>query len=184
MVQYHSFNFRIAETESILQRLEEDHESAGVVKCISCGNNSRGHLVVTSEPNLAQAQAISSLSPGRHLGSDYEQVLSVLNRQGGLKPLSRQSKPMTPMTRPVTVMSPNSKRDPKEPLYRRAQRVNAMKEVPKIPLVSFGPPSSVNDLFHMDDDTLSTNSSGSVKLPKVPAQLNSKSSASLQFNMH
>ncbi len=112
-------------------------------------------------------------------GGDYDQLVAVINRQAGLKPLTRQTKPLAPMTpisRPVTssVVSPIIKKDSKnqEPLYRRAKMASLMKEVPKIPMVSFGP-SATNptDIYHFDPDgnnsIVSPGSNRNIRLPRV-----------------
>jgi hypothetical protein len=200
---------RITQTEDTIRKLEEAQleqennlfrDCAGGVRCISCGSLGKGsgahNLHITPEPNI-------DLSSGRNAGGDYDQLLAVLNRHAGLKPLSRQTKPLVPMTTPVarpsgsntttTVMSPILKKGQGQsnqeavPLYRRAKAVSMMKEIPKIPLVSFGPSSSGNpaDVYHYDQggssSALSPSSSSPspspssssinsrVRLPRVPA---------------
>lgn len=113
---------------------------------------------------------------------------------------------MTPITRPMTssVVSPIVKKDGtkghQEPLYRRAKAANMAKEIPKIPLVSFGPSSShPMELYHLEDENggnngnnshnnhqnsmppfvnpvgYRQNSLGNIRLPRVPAQNSAKS---------
>lgn len=186
----------------------ETRDCAGGVKCLSCGSIGKGHhpIQITTEPNIDS-------SPGRNVGSDYDQLLAVLNRQAGLKPLSRQTKPlapMTPITRPMTsgVVSPIVKKDhsksQQEPLYRRAKAANMAKEIPKIPMVSFGPSLNNNpaDLYHLEEEQSNSHSNnhnnnhlshgsspsssslmgyrqtsiGNIRLPRVPVQNIAKSS--------
>lgn len=177
------------------------------MKCISCGALGKGsgaaisphNLHITPEPNI-------DLSSDRNAGGDYDQLLAVLNRHAGLKPLSRQTKPLVPMATPVTrptggnitntVMSPILKKgqghsNPEGvPLYRRAKAVSMMKEIPKIPLVSFGPSGNPADVYHYDSSThspsstLSPSSSSSslmnsrVRLPRVPSSVRSNTGGS------
>ena len=207
---------RITQTEETIRKLEEAQleqennlfrDCAGGVKCISCGSLGKGsgaaisphNLHITPEPNI-------DLSSDRNAGGDYDQLLAVLNRHAGLKPLSRQTKPLVPMTTPVTrptggnitntVMSPILKKgqghsNPEAvPLYRRAKAVSMMKEIPKIPLVSFGPSGNPADVYHYDSSahspssTLSPSSSSSslmnsrVRLPRVPSSVRSNTSGS------
>lgn len=171
---------RIAQTEETIRKLEEQQleqennrlrDCAGGVKCLSCGAIRKGVQVmhVTADPNI-------DLSPTKNAGSDYDQLLSVLNRQAGLKPLSRQTKPLIPMTpiaRPAStaVVSPILKKGQgsvglnQEPLYRRAKAASLMKEIPKIPMVSFGPGHPA-DMYHFDQEA-SSSPNNRVRLPKV-----------------
>ena len=173
--------FRIAETEESLRKLELDHDAAGVTRCISCGNVGKNPQVtdniMNENPELYQQSLLSWGANGGQQG-DYEQVLAVLNRQAGLKPLTRHSKPMLPnvqITRPVTASLTstksnnnnnggsssgsllNQKKDMiKEPLYRRAKVANQLRETPKIPLIQFTPNSSLslpNDVYHLDPNS-------------------------------
>lgn len=97
---------------------------------------------------------------------------------------------MTPITRPITshVVSPIVKKDGskgQEPLYRRAKAANMVKEIPKIPMVSFGPSSnSPIELYHLDDENnviqhtnsfgYRQNTLGNIRLPRVPSQNTTK----------
>lgn len=156
-----------------MRKLELDHDAAGVTRCISCGNigkpTSPGHSsLLDSNPELHQQ---SILSWGANGSGEYDQVVAVLNRQAGLKPLNRHSKPMLPimnLSRPVTATggggsttlaqssTTSSRRDQsnsKEPLYRRAKVANQLRETPKIPLVNFTPNSSLSspaEVYHLE----------------------------------
>ena len=155
-----------------MKKLELDHDAAGVTRCISCGNigkpTSPGHSgLLDGNPELHQQ---SILSWGANGSGEYDQVVAVLNRQAGLKPLNRHSKPMLPIVRPVTATggvgggsmtlaqssTTSSKRDQsstKEPLYRRAKVANQLRETPKIPLVNFTPNSSLSspaEVYHLE----------------------------------
>lgn len=176
---------RITQTEETIRKLEEQQveqennlqrDCAGGVRCLSCGSVRKGYQImhVTADPNL-------DLSPAKNAGGDYDQLVAVLNRQAGLKPLSRQTKPLLPMTpiaRPAStaVVSPILKKGQgasglkQEPLYRRAKAVSLMKEIPKIPMVSFGPgPGHPADIYHFDQEVTQSNQSPNnrVRLPKV-----------------
>jgi hypothetical protein len=184
-----SLSDRITQTEETIRKIEdqqieqENHfarELAGGVRCLSCGSIGKGG-------QASSHVATDELSFERNSGGDYNQLLAVLNRQAGLKPLARQMKPLVPMTpisRPASsaVVSPIMKKNQsQEPLYRRAKAVSMMKEIPKIPMVSFGPSagSQASDLYHFDQDQSlaspsSVNSSSSsinsrVRLPRVPS---------------
>jgi hypothetical protein len=174
----------IAETEETLKKLELDHDAAGVTRCISCGNvgkpTSPGNSSTwNNNPELHQQ---SVLSWGANGSSEYDQVVAVMNRQAGLKPLTRHSKPMLPvvnLSRPVTAAASltlpghsstqSSRREnaTKEPLYRRAKVANQLRETPKIPLVNFTPNSSLSspaEVYHLDSKregaTSSSNNAG------------------------
>jgi hypothetical protein len=159
---------------------------------LSCGSVGKGNQNHHHPPSSSPTDPTLSLSFEHNAGGDYNQLLAVLNRQAGLKPLARQMKPLVPMTpisRPSSTAVANSpimKKSQSQveiPLYRRAKAVSMMKEIPKIPLVSFGPSSSASqpsDLYHFDQDqsltspsSSSVNSSSSlnnrVKLPRVPS---------------
>ncbi len=158
---------RIAQTEEALRQLELDHDAAGVTRCISCGNIGKPS-VDHSEFQNSFASWNSTGTPANQssiIPTEYsDQVLAVINRQGGLKPLNRHSKPMLPVmnashssggstiTRPLTAKESMQK----EPLYRRAKIANQLRETPKIPLVSFTPNSSTSspsDVYHLDQGT-------------------------------
>lgn len=161
---------RIAETEETLRKLEVDHDAAGVTRCISCGHMGKptspgASGLLNDNPELYQQ---SVLSWGANGTSEYDQVVAIMNRQAGLKPLNRHTKPMLPvvnLSRPVTAAgsgvlqsqgsTSSSKRDQnsKEPLYRRAKIANQLRETPKIPLVNFTPNSSLSspaEVYHLD----------------------------------
>jgi hypothetical protein len=169
----------IAETEETLKKLELDHDAAGVTRCISCGNigkptSPRNSSVWNNNPELHQQ---SVLSWGANGSSEYDQVVAVMNRQAGLKPLNRHSKPMLPvvnLSRPGTASgsvtvpgqsTSSSRRDQatKEPLYRRAKAANQLRETPKIPLVNFTPNSSLSspaEVYHLDKKQEGTSHQG------------------------
>jgi len=175
---------RIAQTEDAIARLEAETEAAGVTKCLSCGQ--LGPNAAQSEQSLESFHSSISSWAGNK-GGDYEQVLAVIHRNAGLKPLTRHGKPMAPKisSRPHTsdpsgAPAPLHRKDPRfpaEPLYRRAKHVNQMKEVPKVPLVNFGhSTSSPEDIYHLDTSTNSRSSQavggvGGVKFPRVPAPI-------------
>jgi hypothetical protein len=184
-----SFFFRIAETEDTLKKLELDHDAAGVTRCISCGNigkptspshshsqfHSHSYSGLDGNPELQQQSLLSWGANGggaAPAGGEYDQVMAVLNRQAGLKPLNRHSKPMLPivnLSRPVTatgavatggagggsmtLAQSSTTSSKKEPLYRRAKAANQLRETPKIPLVNFTPNSSLStpaEVYHLE----------------------------------
>ena len=128
---------RLREAEEYLLALQ-DEEPAGAFKCISCGVSGKKMTPPTSLESQSFASVIMSQSAEvkRNRGGDHDQAAAVLNRQAGLRPLSRQQKPMTPKT--FTPTSAPTKEMTLEPLYRRAKHANKIREIPKIPNITFG----------------------------------------------
>ena len=175
--------FRIAETEENLKRIEaEDAAAAGVFRCISCGKRPPSPNHVTDRIEAFQS-SISSW--GGDAVGDFEQVVAVMHRKAGLKSLTRHTKPMLPANRPSTTTAApapyhKTPKFPAEPLYRRAKVAAQIKEMPKKPLITFGPshanPSGVYQLDPSARDgggfvaTEPVGQGGSgVKLPQLPA---------------
>ena len=129
---------RLQEAEESLRDLLEE-EPAGAFKCISCGTAGKKMTPNTSLESLSFASAIMSQSAEvkRNRGGDFDQTAAVLNRQAGLRPVSRQQKPMTPKVYTPS-SAPTKEMTTLEPLYRRAKHANQVREIPKIPNITFG----------------------------------------------
>mmetsp|Transcript_12045 Transcript_12045/g.22293 ORF Transcript_12045/g.22293 Transcript_12045/m.22293 type:complete len:1182 (+) Transcript_12045:122-3667(+) len=140
---------KIREAEESLRVLQDDEEPAGAFKCISCGTGGKRMSPNTSLESLSFASVLMSQSAEvqRNRGGDIDQTAAVLNRQAGLRPVSRQQKPMTPKV--YTPSSAPTKEMTLEPLYRRAKHANNLREIPKIPNVTFGVGNS--NQYKMDD---------------------------------
>lgn len=140
---------KLREAEESLRILQDDDEPAGAFKCISCGTGGKRMSPNTSLESLSFASVIMSQSAEvqRNRGGDIDQTAAVLSRQAGLRPVSRQQKPMTPKV--YTPTSAPSKEMTLEPLYRRAKHANHIREIPKIPNVTFGVGNS--NQYKMDD---------------------------------
>jgi len=115
-----------------------DHLPAGLVSCITCGkttpNNHRGRSRDRdrdrdrshSPLSMSQQKAASlyedkfslTLSDDSLSREDYEQMLSVLRGEAGLRSLSRQSTPLK--QKPNSYLKKSNSND-LEPLYRRAK---------------------------------------------------------------
>lgn len=145
--------------------------------------------LLNDNPELFQQ---SVLSWGANGTSEYDQVVAIINRQAGLKPLTRHTKPMLPvvnLSRPVTaagsgvastasISSSKREQTSKEPLYRRAKIANQLRETPKIPLVNFTPNSTLSspaEVYHLDskrdipgnnNNSTTTKMSSTTPLPK------------------
>lgn len=158
-----------------MKRLEQEHEAAAGTRCLSCGSasNARTSPHLLNDPSVdSHISAETSWGANQNISSDYEVMMAVMHREAGLKPLSRHTKPMLPVSHrpftasqstPTTSMSSTAK----EPLYRRAKHVNQLKEVPKIPLVNFGPShDSPAAVYHLDGPKAKTQSNN-VQLPRV-----------------
>ena len=117
----------------------QEEEPAGAFKCISCGTAGKKMTPNTSLESLSFASAIMSQSAEvkRNRGGDFDQTAAVLNRQAGLRPVSRQQKPMTPKVYTPS-SAPTKEMTTLEPLYRRAKHANQVREIPKIPNITFG----------------------------------------------
>jgi hypothetical protein len=139
---------RLHEAEESL-RILQDEEPAGAYKCISCGTAGKKMTPNTSLESLSFASVIMSQSAEvkRNRGGDYDQTAAVINRQAGLRPVSRQQKPMTPKV--YTPSSAPTKEITLEPLYRRAKHANQVREIPKIPNITFGVGNQ--NQYRMDD---------------------------------
>lgn len=140
---------KIREAEESLRVLQDDEEPAGAFKCISCGTGGKRMSPNTSLESLSFASVLMSQSAEvqRNRGGDIDQTAAVLNRQAGLRPVSRQQKPMTPKV--YTPSNAPTKEMTLEPLYRRAKHANNIREIPKIPNVTFGVGNS--NQYKMDD---------------------------------
>jgi hypothetical protein len=108
---------------------------------------------------------------------DYEQAMAVMQRRAGLKSLTRNTKPMVPSNRPSTTTSapaPYNKtpKFPVEPLYRRAKVAAQVKEMPKAPLITFGPShANPSGVYQLDDgmgQSMSNQAQGGVSGVKFP----------------
>lgn len=64
---------------------------------------------------------------------DKDQLLAVINRQAGLKPIGLTHNPMRPRSHCGT----KQRLDAGEPLYRRAKNANHLREIPKVPVTNF-----------------------------------------------
>ena len=110
-----------------------NHLPAGCVSCLTCGKTShRGRSRDRSRsPLMSQQRALHDASTASALDKfslsmsddsisreDYEQMLSVLRGEAGLKSLSRQSTPLK--QKPNSYLKKSSSND-LEPLYRRAK---------------------------------------------------------------
>lgn len=165
---------KLNEAEESLRNLQED-EPAGAYKCISCGSAGKKMTPNASLESLSFASALmtQSMEVKRNRGGDLEQTAAVLNGQAGLRPLSRQQKPLvpksfTPASAPARDMS---KEVVLEPLYRRAKHANQIREIPKIPNITFGAGNS--NQYKLDERE-------SVQLPNLGSQ--SAKSANSSFS--
>ena len=106
-----------------------NHMPAGCVSCLTCGKTS--HRGRSRSPLMSQQRALHDASTASALDKfslsmsddsisreDYEQMLSVLRGEAGLKSLSRQSTPLK--QKPNSYLKKSNSND-LEPLYRRAK---------------------------------------------------------------
>jgi len=151
---------------------ETDPSPAGAVKCISCGSM-RGS---SSPPKQMSGELPADMIPGSRV--DYEQLVDVMNRNAGLRSLSRQYHPMTPKQHPY-VKKPKST----EPLFKRAQLASHLKEMVKAPTPVLSASKSLTTPLYFVDESTSVSPgnsvTGGIKLPGVQSQgsINSSMSA-------
>lgn len=147
---------------------EKDRQIAGSIKCISCGAP-KFNDVYKEEENPPNPVLIPLVPQSK---ADYEQLVAVVNRNAGLKPLTRSYTPMAPKIHPYL----QKQQKQQTPLYRRAQLAAQMKEVAKAQSSVL---SSSAAMYYLDDGSsldeginrsrISTTSSNpsNVRLPSV-----------------
>lgn len=126
------------------------------MKCISCGTFTTKVLPLDSPSG--------SIGVVPDTRGDYEQMVTVLQRNAGLKPLNRHHNAVMP--KPATA---GSRVRSQEPLYRRAKIANQLREIPKIPLVTMSHSASSPSQLYVLDDSFDDSSAGG----EAPASLDS-----------
>ena len=142
---------RLSEVQQSLHSKDsvgDDSEApAGSVKCISCGT-----FTTKVYPLDSPSGSIGVVPDTR---GDYEQMVTVLQRNAGLKPLNRHHNAVMP--KPATA---GSRIRSQEPLYRRAKIANQLREIPKIPLVTMSHSASSPSQLYVLDDSFDDSSGG------------------------
>jgi hypothetical protein len=124
---------------------EEYDGMAGTFKCISCGVNGSPTGFKTVEKGIEVPTASIILSSSvTDKSIDRDQLIAVLNRQAGLKPMGVQHHPMRPKSHYTA-----RKNESSEPLYRKAKIANQFRDIQKIPSASFS--HSTSSPYILDD---------------------------------
>jgi hypothetical protein len=127
---------------------------AGTFRCISCGSTSptqgAGMKFLDKGLEIPFAHNSSSLTLNVSDKSvDKEQLLAVINRSAGLKPIGLHYQPMRP--RSNYQQNAKNKVENSEPLYRRAKLANQYRESPKVSQSASNLNSLSSSAYVLDD---------------------------------